>query len=65
MAEHQPLPQLPPALFDVSHMGQLRAVGAEPPRAFETLVPADVVGLPPGKQRYGLLTERPAASSTT
>jgi aminomethyltransferase len=42
-------------LFDVSHMGQLRLVGADAAAAFETLMPVDVVGLAPGKQRYGLL----------
>ncbi len=44
-------------LFDVSHMGQLRLVGAEAAAAFETLVPVDVVDLPVGKQRYGLLLD--------
>ena len=42
-------------LFDVSHMGQLRLVGPDAAAAFETLVPVDVVDLPVGKQRYGLL----------
>lgn len=42
-------------LFDVSHMGQLRLVGAEAAAAFETLMPVDVIDLPVGKQRYGLL----------
>ncbi|MEN9373192.1 MAG: glycine cleavage system aminomethyltransferase GcvT [Pseudomonadota bacterium] len=42
-------------LFDVSHMGQLRLVGADAAAAFETLMPVDVVDLPVGKQRYGLL----------
>ena len=42
-------------LFDVSHMGQLRLVGPDAAAAFETLMPVDVVGLPVGKQRYGLL----------
>ncbi|MBA3772121.1 MAG: glycine cleavage system aminomethyltransferase GcvT [Ramlibacter sp.] len=42
-------------LFDVSHMGQLRLVGSDAAAAFETLMPVDVVGLAPGKQRYGLL----------
>ena len=40
-------------LFDVSHMGQLRLVGAD--AAFESLIPVDVIDLPVGKQRYGLL----------
>ena len=42
-------------LFDVSHMGQLRLAGPDAAAAFETLMPVDVVGLAPGKQRYGLL----------
>ena len=42
-------------LFDVSHMGQLRLAGADAAAAFETLMPVDVIGLPVGKQRYGLL----------
>jgi len=44
------------ALFDVSHMGQLRLVGAEAAAALETLMPVDVVDLPVFKQRYGLFT---------
>ena len=42
-------------LFDVSHMGQLRLVGADAAAAFESLMPVDVIDLPVGKQRYGLL----------
>jgi aminomethyltransferase len=42
-------------LFDVSHMGQLKLVGADAAAAFESLMPVDVIDLPPGKQRYGLL----------
>ena len=42
-------------LFDVSHMGQLRLVGADAGAAFESLMPVDVIDLAPGKQRYGLL----------
>jgi aminomethyltransferase len=42
-------------LFDVSHMGQLRLVGADAAAAFESLMPVDVIGLAEGKQRYGLL----------
>ncbi len=42
-------------LFDVSHMGQLRLVGPDAAAAFESLMPVDVVDLPVGKQRYGLL----------
>jgi aminomethyltransferase len=44
------------ALFDVSHMGQLRLSGDEAARALESLVPVDVVDLSPGKQRYGFFT---------
>jgi aminomethyltransferase len=43
------------SLFDVSHMGQLRLVGSGAASAFESLMPVDVIGLPVGKQRYGLL----------
>jgi aminomethyltransferase len=54
MAEHHHT-RTAAGLFDVSHMGQLRLVGPEAAAAFETLMPVDVVGLAPGKQRYGLL----------
>ncbi len=43
-------------LFDVSHMGQGRLVGAGAAQALEALVPADVKGLGVGRQRYGLFT---------
>ncbi|KAF1685098.1 glycine cleavage system protein T [Pseudoxanthomonas broegbernensis] len=43
-------------LFDVSHMGQILLHGPDAARALETLVPADIVGLAPGRQRYGLFT---------
>ena len=42
-------------LFDVSHMGQLRLEGRNAAAAFESLMPVDVIDLPVGKQRYGLL----------
>ena len=42
-------------LFDVSHMGQLRLRGPDAAAALESLIPVDVIDLPPGKQRYGLL----------
>ncbi len=42
-------------LFDVSHMGQLRLEGNNAAAAFESLMPVDVIDLPAGKQRYGLL----------
>jgi aminomethyltransferase len=47
------------ALFDVSHMGQVALVGdggngaAE---ALEHLVPMDILGIAPGRQRYALFT---------
>jgi aminomethyltransferase len=48
-------------LFDVSHMGQVRLVPKsgnveDAARALETLVPAAVLGLAEGRQRYGLFT---------
>jgi aminomethyltransferase len=43
-------------LFDVSHMGQVRLAGGEAAAALESLVPADVVGLAGGRQRYALFT---------
>jgi aminomethyltransferase len=54
MAEHHHTRKAA-GLFDVSHMGQLRLVGSEAAAAFETLMPVDVIDLPVGKQRYGLL----------
>lgn len=42
-------------LFDVSHMGQAELVGEGAAAALEKLTPADVQGLKPGRQRYGLL----------
>jgi len=44
------------ALFDVSHMGQLRLLGDDAAKALESLVPMDVVGLSVGKQRYAFFT---------
>ncbi len=44
------------ALFDVSHMGQLRLVGSDAAAALETLVPVDVVDLGAGRQRYAFFT---------
>ena len=47
-------------LFDVSHMGQviLRPKGSyeQTALAFEALMPVDVLGVAPGRQRYGLFT---------
>lgn len=45
------------SLFDVSHMGQIELAPPAPAAAaLETLVPADIVGLAEGRQRYALLT---------
>src|ERR1041384_1835475 len=55
MAEHKQCRE-GAALFDVSHMGQLRLIGREAAAALETLVPVDVVDLAPGKQRYAFFT---------
>jgi len=47
-------------LFDVSHMGQAFVIGADhetAARALEMLVPADIVSLAPGGQRYTQLTD--------
>ena len=48
-------------LFDVSHMGQviLRPKGHMDTlmAAFEALMPVDVQGLHPGRQRYGIFTD--------
>ncbi|WP_369632347.1 MULTISPECIES: glycine cleavage system aminomethyltransferase GcvT [unclassified Variovorax] len=54
MAEHKHTRDAA-GLFDISHMGQLRLVGPDAAAAFEALMPVDVIDLPAGKQRYGLL----------
>ncbi|MBU6418982.1 MAG: glycine cleavage system aminomethyltransferase GcvT [Proteobacteria bacterium] len=51
MAEHNAC-RSGAALFDVSHMGQAEIAEIE---AFSRLVPGDIVGLKPGRQRYTLL----------
>ena len=48
-------------LFDVSHMGQIMlrprsGLLADAALALERLVPADILGLPAGRQRYALFT---------
>ena len=48
-------------LFDVSHMGQLTlraksGAAADAARALERLVPQDIVGVAPGRQRYAQFT---------
>ena len=54
MAEHRHT-RTAAGLFDISHMGQLRLTGPDAAAAFESLMPVDVIDLPVGKQRYGLL----------
>ncbi len=54
MAEHRHTREAA-GLFDVSHMGQLRLAGAGAAAALESVIPMDVIDLPVGKQRYGLL----------
>lgn len=54
IAEHRHTRQAA-SLFDVSHMGQLKLTGPDAGTALETLMPVDVLGLPLGRQRYGLL----------
>ncbi|MFL5007680.1 MAG: glycine cleavage system aminomethyltransferase GcvT [Microvirga sp.] len=47
-------------LFDVSHMGQAALIGpdhATTARALEALVPADILNLKPGRQRYTQLLD--------
>lgn len=55
MAEHKHTREAA-GLFDVSHMGQIVLRGDGAAAAFESLMPMDVIDLPPLKQRYGLLT---------
>jgi aminomethyltransferase len=55
MAEHRQCRESA-ALFDVSHMGQLRLVGPDAAAALESLVPQDIQDLPVGKQRYAFFT---------
>lgn len=42
-------------LFDASHMGQAILQGPDAARRLETLIPADIMGLPPGRMRYAQL----------
>jgi aminomethyltransferase len=55
MAEHKHT-RAAAGLFDVSHMGQVRLVGAQASAALETLVPVDVIDLGMFKQRYAVFT---------
>ncbi len=44
------------ALFDVSHMGQIRLGGDDTAAVLESLIPVDVLGLADHQQRYGFFT---------
>ena len=55
MKEHQHTREQA-GLFDVSHMGQIRLIGADAARALEALVPVDIIDLPVGMQRYAMFT---------
>lgn len=55
IAEHQHT-RAHAALFDVSHMGQVRLTGADAVGALEALVPGDLRALKPGEMRYTLFT---------
>lgn len=55
MAEHQNARESA-ALFDVSHMGQVRLTGADRVAALEALVPTDIAGLAVGNTRYSFFT---------
>ncbi|MBV8522890.1 MAG: glycine cleavage system aminomethyltransferase GcvT [Acetobacteraceae bacterium] len=44
------------ALFDISHMGQATLAGPMAAAYLETLVPSDIIGLKPGRQRYTVFT---------
>lgn len=54
MAEHNHT-RTQASLFDVSHMGQFSLHGPGAAAALERLVPGDMQGLKPGRQRYTLL----------
>ena len=56
MAEHMQCRERA-ALFDVSHMGQISLYGADAAAALETLVPGDMLGIKPGRQRYTLFLD--------
>ncbi|MFN3077659.1 MAG: glycine cleavage system aminomethyltransferase GcvT, partial [Alphaproteobacteria bacterium] len=55
LAEHAQCRQRA-ALFDVSHMGQIRISGTRATEALETLVPGDIAGLREGSIRYTVFT---------
>ena len=55
MAEHSQA-RTAAALFDVSHMGQVRLDGADRVAALEALLPAEIAKLAEGRQRYSFFT---------
>lgn len=55
MAEHKQA-RTAAALFDVSHMGQLRLEGADRVASLEALVPAEIAALGLHRQRYSYFT---------
>jgi aminomethyltransferase len=55
MAEHRQCREAA-ALFDVSHMGQLRLMGDDACAALESLVPQDLIDLGANRQRYAFFT---------
>ena len=57
LAEHRHC-RFEAALFDVSHMGQVKLVGPheDTAAALESLMPQDLIGLAHGQQRYGFFT---------
>lgn len=55
MAEHKQAREAA-ALFDVSHMGQVRLEGADRAAALEALLPAEIAKLGTGRQRYSFFT---------
>ncbi len=60
LAEHKHT-RMAAGLFDVSHMGQVRIVGAggidDAIAALEALVPGDIAALKPGRIRYTMFTD--------
>ena len=57
LKEHQHV-RAAAGLFDVSHMGQIRLEGGDVDVALESLVPANIVDLKDGRQRYALFTNQ-------
>lgn len=56
MGEHQHT-RTKAGLFDVSHMGQIILRGATAVADLERLVPVDILGVKPGRQRYAMFTD--------